>query len=216
MKKIVCKVYYRTLFYSGWQRKTWHPRASAPNFHSPSHSDGWGSLPLKAARGSGQESPARLLRSIATPFIMATIVTRRTNASVRKMTKFHDPKSLPMTEVNDGLTVARDRFFVIIIPPISTVSYRREKCQGETWGILRIAHMKLLDGQSSEKEFKNFSRRLTRMAETLRAHGINPEDVHGWCGAEGEGMSRYLRWNMWYIHVSSLLQQVREGQTKGK
>lgn len=61
--------------------------------------------------------------------------------------------------------------------------------------------MKLLDRDATEDEIRAFQKEMNVLSEKLRKNHIFPEKIHGWCGAEGEGIPTSVRMNMWYLHL---------------
>lgn len=77
---------------------------------------------MNAAKGLGQESPARLRKSSAMPFMLVTMATRRIKARVRKIIKFQEAISLRITDVAETFFAVRDRLFAIEILLDTTVA----------------------------------------------------------------------------------------------
>lgn len=61
--------------------------------------------------------------------------------------------------------------------------------------------MKLLNRDASDEEIRAFQEEMNMLSEKLRKNHIYPEKIHGWCGAEGEGIPTSVRMNMWYLHL---------------
>lgn len=61
--------------------------------------------------------------------------------------------------------------------------------------------MKLLHRDASQDEIRAFQQEMNVLSEKLRKNNIHPEKIHGWCGAESEGIPTSVRMNMWYLHL---------------
>lgn len=91
-----------------------------------------------SARGNvswAQLKPARERRSSETFFIAVSTTTNRTKASVRKIMKFHDERSL-------RYAIAFDKFFLlaILITPIFSLLTHRRVSSGQI-GFLKLSPM---------------------------------------------------------------------------
>lgn len=61
--------------------------------------------------------------------------------------------------------------------------------------------MKLLDVESTAEERKAFHKKLCALEQKLKEHHIDPDKVHGGCGAHQERLSEHLVYNMTYLHL---------------